>query len=407
MTESLARTPLYDWHVEHGGRMVDFAGWAMPVQYGSIVEEHQATRRAAGVFDVSHMARIRFDGQDSAALLDRLLTRRVSDLAPGRIRYSLVTNDEGGILDDVLVYHLETPSGRRYHLLVVNASNRQKVVDFLRQRGEAVGDAEMQDRTEETAMISVQGKAAVQIVASLVKAKVGDLGYYCGVVTEQFGRPCAVSRTGYTGEDGFELIVRAEDALDVWRNIFRAGRELGVAAAGLGARDTLRLEAGMPLYGHELSEQIDPYQAGLGFAVNLKDRAFPGCEALARLKAAGPLRVRVGLQVAGRRVPREHYGVYRDQQSLLKKETGTTTNRVLASETVQAVVEPVPFVSSDQQPVGEITSGTFSPTLQKSIAMAYVHPESSAPGTELLVDIRGHREPARVVPLPFYQRSTH
>jgi aminomethyltransferase len=370
MTDPLARTPLHGWHVEHGGRMVDFAGWSMPVQYGSIVEEHLATRKAAGVFDVSHMARLRFDGQDAAAFLDRLLTRRVSDMAPGRIRYSLVTNDQGGILDDVLVYHLETPDGRRYHLLVVNASNRQKIVDFFRQRGEAVGDVEMQDRTETTAMISVQGPAAVQIVAPLVKAKVGDLGYYCGVVTEQFGRPCTVSRTGYTGEDGFELIVRAEDALDVWKNIFRAGRELGVAAAGLGARDTLRLEAGMPLYGHELSEQIDPYQAGLGFAVNLKDRAFPGCEALARLKAAGPLRVRVGFEVSGRRVPREHYGVYRDQQ-----------------------------------PVGEITSGTFSPTLQKSIAMAYVRPESSAPGTELLVDVRGRREPARIVPLPFYQRS--
>jgi len=372
MTDTLARTPLHAWHVEHGGRMVDFAGWSMPVQYGSIVEEHLATRRAAGVFDVSHMARLRFDGPDAAGFLDRLLTRRVSDLPPGRIRYSLVTNDEGGILDDVLVYHLETPDGRRYHLLVVNASNRQKIVDWIRQRGEAVGDVEMQDRTEETAMISVQGPAAVQMVASLVKAKVGDLGYYCGVVTEQFGRPCTVSRTGYTGEDGVELIVRAEDALEVWKNIFRAGRELGVAAAGLGARDTLRLEAGMPLYGHELSEQIDPYQAGLGFAVNLKDRAFPGCEALARRKAAAASRVRVGLELAGRRVPREHYGVFQDMQ-----------------------------------PVGEITSGTFSPTLQKSIAMAYVSPESSAAGTEVLVDVRGRREPARIVPLPFYQRTTH
>jgi aminomethyltransferase len=372
MTDPLARTPLHAWHVEHGGRMVDFAGWSMPVQYGSIVEEHLATRRAAGVFDVSHMARLRFDGPDAAGFLDRLLTRRVSDLPPCRIRYSLVTNDEGGILDDVLVYHLETPGGRRYHLLVVNASNRQKIVDWIRQRGEAVGDVEMQDRTEETAMISVQGPAAVQMVASLVKAKVGDLGYYCGVVTEQFGRPCTVSRTGYTGEDGFELIVRAEDALEVWKNVFRAGRELGVAAAGLGARDTLRLEAGMPLYGHELSEQIDPYQAGLGFAVNLKDRAFPGCEALARRKAAEASRVRVGLELAGRRVPREHYGVFHDER-----------------------------------PVGEISSGTFSPTLQKSIAMAYVSPESSAAGTEVLVDVRGRREPARIVPLPFYQRTTH
>jgi aminomethyltransferase len=371
MTESLAQTPLYDWHVEHGGRMVDFAGWAMPVQYGSIVGEHQATRRAAGVFDVSHMARLRLDGQDAGAFLDRLLTRRVIDLAPGRVRYSLVTNDQGGILDDVLVYHLETPSGRRYYLLVVNASNRQKIVDWFRQRGEATGDIELQDRTEETAMISVQGPSALKIVAPLVKAKIGELGYYCGVVTEQFGRPCTVSRTGYTGEDGFELIVRAEDAVDVWQNVFRAGGELGVAAAGLGARDTLRLEAGMPLYGHELSEQIHPYQAGLGFAVNLKDRMFPGCQALARAKAEGSPQVRIGMELSGRRVAREHFGI----------------------------------VEHDQL-VGEVTSGTFSPTLQKSIAMAYVCRESGGLGTELQVDVRGRREPARVVPLPFYRRAS-
>jgi len=370
MTNSLAKTPLHSWHVEQGGRMVDFAGWSMPVQYGSIVDEHQATRTAAGVFDISHMARLRFDGQDAAAFLDRLLTRRISDLAPGRIRYSLVTNDSGGILDDVLVYHLETPGGRLYHMLVVNASNRQKILDWIRQHADDAGDVEMQDRTEETAMISVQGPKALQIVGPLVKAKVGDLGYYCGVVTEQFGRPCTVSRTGYTGEDGFELIVRAEDALDVWNNIFRAGRDLGAAATGLGARDTLRLEAGMPLYGHELSEQIDPYQAGLGFAVNLKDRHFPGRAALATLKATPRPLVRAGLELAGRRVPREHYRVLRGEDS-----------------------------------VGEVTSGTFSPTLQKAIAMAYVHREASEPGSEVQVEIRGRLEPARVVPLPFYQRQ--
>ena len=369
MTDPLAKTPLHEWHVEHGARMVDFAGWSMPVQYASIVQEHVATRRCAGVFDVSHMARLRFDGQDSAAFLDQLLTRRVADLAPGRIRYSLLTSDSGGILDDVLVYHCETPSGRRYHLMVVNASNRQKILDWLRQRGPAVGDVELRDRTEDTAMISVQGPKALQILEPLVKARVGDLGYYCGVVTEQFGRPCTVSRTGYTGEDGFELIVRAEDAMDVWRNLFRAGRDQGIAAAGLGARDTLRLEAGMPLYGHELSEQIDPYQAGLGFAVNLKDRTFPGRDALALLKTEERHQVRVGLELTGRRVPREHYAVFHGED-----------------------------------PVGEVTSGSFSPTLDKPIAMAYVRQQSSEPGTGLLVDVRGRRQPACVVPLPFIKR---
>lgn len=369
--QPLAKTPLHDWHVDQGARMVDFAGWSMPVQYRSIVDEHLATRQAAGVFDISHMARLRFDGSDAAALLDRLLTRRVTDLAPGGIRYSLMTDDQGGILDDVLVYHLQTPSGRQYHCLVVNASNRQKIVSWLAPHLAGAGDVQMQDRTEQTAMISIQGPAAEQIVAALVSAKVADLGYYRGVVTDQFGRPCTVSRTGYTGEDGFELIVRAEDAVDVWQNLFRAGRDQGIAAAGLGARDTLRLEAGMPLYGHELSEAIDPYQAGLGFAVNLKDRSFPGRDTLVRVKGQPRSLVRVGLELAGRRVARQHDQVFRDGQ-----------------------------------PVGQVTSGTFSPTLQKPIAMAYVQLSASDLETPLVVDIRGRSHEARVVPLPFYERPT-
>jgi aminomethyltransferase len=212
----------------------------------------------------------------------------------------------------VLVYHLETPSGRRYHLLVVNASNRQKVLDWLRQRGEAVGDVEMQDRTEETAMISVQGESRRADLRRWSRRRWAIWATIAAWSPSSSAARVHVSRTGYTGEDGFELIVRAEDAMDVWRNIFRAGRELGVAAAGLGARDTLRLEAGMPLYGHELSEQIDPYQAGLGFAVNLKDRTFPGAKRLARLKAgtvagAGRLAGAGGgsRELTGRRVPRE------------------------------------------------------------------------------------------------------
>ncbi len=367
----LAKTPLHDWHVDQGARMVDFAGWSMPVQYRSIVDEHLATRRAAGVFDISHMGRLRFDGPGSAALLDRVLTRRVSDLAPGCIRYSLVTDDQGGILDDVLVYHLQTPSDRLYHLMVVNASNRQKIVRWLETHLATADDVQMQDRTEQTAMISVQGPAAVQIVTALVSAKVSDLGYYRGVVTEQFGRPCTVSRTGYTGEDGFELIVRAEDAPGVWQNMFRASRGTGIMAAGLGARDTLRLEAGMPLYGHELSERIDPYQASLGFAVNLKDRSFPGRDALVRIKNEPQTLVRVGLELEGRRVARQHDRVLRDGQA-----------------------------------VGQITSGTFSPMLRKPIAMAYVQPSVSDLEAPLTVDIRGRSHEARVVPLPFYKRPT-
>lgn len=371
MTATPARTPLYEWHAEQGARIVDFAGWAMPVQYKSIVEEHRATRTAAGVFDISHMGRLRFEGPDAAKLLDQLLTRRVTDLPPGRIRYSLMTNEQGGILDDVLIGHLRTPSERTYYLLVVNASNRAKIVAWIQQRLPTAGEVEFSDRTVDTAMIAVQGPNAVDIVAPLVKADVRGLGYYTGVVTEQLGRSCIVTRTGYTGEDGFELIVRAADALDVWNNVFRAGRERGVMPVGLGARDTLRLEAAMPLYGHELSEQIDPYQAGLGFAVNLGERQFVGCERLRQLKTQTGRPERIGLELTGRRVAREHCPV------------------LVGAEVV-----------------GEVTSGTFSPTFDKPLAMAYVRPEAAAVGGTLQVDIRGRCESARVVKLPFYSRSS-
>lgn len=371
MTEPLARTPLYDWHVAQGARMVDFAGWSMPVQYTSIVEEHHAVRRAAGVFDVSHMGRLRFDGQDAGRFLDRVLTRRVADLPPGKIRYSLVTNDQGGVLDDILVSQMETPSGRRYYLLVVNASNRAKIVAWFRQLlTPDDGDVELADRTAETAMIALQGPQSLQILSRLVKIDLERMGYYTGVVTEYFDRPCTVSRTGYTGEDGFELIVRAEDAVELVTNLFRAGRETGLQAAGLGARDTLRLEAGMPLYGHELSATINPFQAGLGFAVNLPGRSFVGAEALRRLKDDPRQLKRIGLALAGRRVPRENY----------------------------------PVVAGGQ-PVGAVSSGTFSPTLDKPIAMAFVQPEAAAVGAELAVDIRGRLEAAQIVELPFYRRS--
>jgi aminomethyltransferase len=395
MTATPARTPLYDWHVEHGGRMVEFAGWSMPVQYSSIVEEHRATRTAAGVFDVSHMGRLRFEGNDAAAFLDSLLTRRVTDLAPGRIRYSLVTNEQGGILDDVLVGRFRTPSDRCYYLLVVNASNREKIVHWLQHHWPHTGDVEFSDRTEETAMIAVQGPRAVELVSPLVKADVRSLSYYTGVVTETLGRVCLVTRTGYTGEDGFELIVRAADAVEVWKNVFRAGRDLGVTAAGLGARDTLRLEAGMPLYGHELSEQINPFQAGLQFAVHLPDRQFVGCQALAQCQDDAGQPRRVGLELSGRRVAREGCPVL--------------ARGAVVGQLTHRGPDGLPLarnVLADGGVVGQVTSGTFSPTFDKPLAMAYVRPDVAAVGAELQVDIRGRCEPARVVQLPFYKRSS-
>lgn len=370
MTSTLAQTPLHGWHASHGGRLVDFAGWSMPVQYSSIVAEHNATRTAAGLFDVSHMGRIRFEGPAAESFLERIVTRRVAGMPAGQIRYALVTNDSGGVLDDVLVYHLTHARGANYYQLVINASNREKIARWLHDHREGA-EVEIHDATLETAMIAVQGPRALEIVRPLTSVDPAKLTYYHGGECEIAGTAGLISRTGYTGEDGCELIVPAEAALALWEALYEAAQAIGGGAVGLGARDTLRLEAGMPLYGHELSEEIDPLQAGLSFAVNLKDRTFPGSEALAKRKADTRAPVRIGLTLDGKRVPREGY-----------------------------------LVLSGETQIGRITSGTFSPTLNQPIAMAYVSREHAATGSELTIDIRGSREPARVVELPFYKRTT-
>src|SRR5438067_2292370 len=309
MTGSLLRTPLADWHSAHGGRMVDFAGWSMPVQYGSIVAEHEATRTAAGLFDVSHMGRLRLNGSGAEQFLDRLLTRKVTDMGVGKIRYSLVCNESGGILDDVLVYHLESRGRGPYYLLVVNASNRDKIYQWLVKHRQKEDDVKIADSTIETAMIAVQGPAAIACVQPLVSTDISNLGYYAGTETTICGSAGIVSRTGYTGEDGCELIVPAEIAVTVWKSVLEQGKVAGAVAAGLGARDTLRLEAAMPLYGHELSEEINPIQAGLSFAVNLEGRDVIGRTALSAARQDKNQPVRIGLELAGRRAAREHYPV--------------------------------------------------------------------------------------------------
>ncbi|ADB19315.1 glycine cleavage system T protein [Pirellula staleyi DSM 6068] len=369
MTASLRQTPLHDWHVARGGRMVDFAGWSMPVQYGSIVEEHNTVRNKAGLFDVSHMGRLRVEGPGALAYLDSLVTRKVAGMGPGKIRYGLVCNEAGGILDDILVYHLQQHGGGLYALVVVNASNRDKIVSHFQAHLPASGDVTLDDRTLETAMIAVQGPKALAVVEPLVGVDVGGLSYYTGTETTICGKPGIVSRTGYTGEDGCEVILPAEAAKDFCDKCLEHGVSVGAAPAGLGARDTLRLEAAMPLYGHELSESLDPLQAGLDFAVTLEGREFLGRQAILNRRADKERPVRVGLELAGRRAAREHYAVY----------------------------------SGDKR-VGEVTSGAFAPTVQKAIAMAYVEPQLAAVGTELAVDIRGTMETARVVSLPFYKR---
>ena len=351
------RTPLYDWHVSHGGRMVPFAGWDMPVQYTGIVAEHQAVRSSAGLFDISHMGRLSFPGKDVPTFLEEVFTNSIASMKLDQVHYGFVCNIRGAILDDVLVYRW--PYG---YSMVVNASNREKIVAWLeahiRDRDVAVADA-----TLDTAMIAVQGPKAIELASGLFDVDVGALKYYYAAPTLYCRQPCLVSRTGYTGEDGFEVIVPKELAVTLWTELH--GR--GALPCGLGARDTLRLEAAMPLYGHELSEATDPIQAGLGWAVKL-DKPFIGRDAI---QAADPNRpVRVGLVLDGKRAAREG-------------------SRILV----------------DDQPVGTVTSGSFAPTLDRPVAMGYVPPAYNKPGQSLTVDIRGTLTPAVVAALPFYKRS--
>lgn len=373
MSSTFAETPLTAWHRSHHARMAEFAGYEMPIQYEGIVAEHQATRNAAGLFDISHMGRLRFEGPRADQLLDHLLTRRVTDMKSGQVRYSLVCNEEGGVLDDVLVTCLESPSsGNDYFLLVVNASNRAKIVHWLQPHLADFPDVAFHDVTDQTAMIAIQGPKALEICKPLFSIALDSIGYYRARVTPQMSKPTIVSRTGYTGEDGVELIVKAEDAARVWDNLLLAGKNLGIQPVGLGARDTLRLEAGMPLYGHELDESIHPYQAGLGFAVNLKDRRFIGCDSLQKFSESPQLLKRVGLVLDGMRAARQGASV----------------------------------VDSDSRTVGTVTSGSYSPTLSRPIAMAFVDPAIAIDGTKVDIDIRGSKVSATVCSVPFYNRKS-
>lgn len=365
----MLKTPLTDWHAANGGKMVDFAGWSMPVQYQSIVQEHQAVRNAAGLFDVSHMGRLRFENPEAEALLEGLATRKIAGMGTGRIRYSLMTDANGGILDDVLIYKLAELDGPEKFWMVVNASNREKILGWLREH-DPQNQAGLEDRTTETAMIAVQGPEAISLVDSLLDISVSEMKYYTGQFVLYQGYPLLISRTGYTGEDGVELVPPAEHATALWQTLLDAGRQKGVLPAGLGARDTLRMEAAMPLYGHELSEQINPAQADVGFAITLKDRTFVGHDAIATAANDENLPRRVGLELEGRRPAREQSAIMVGDQT-----------------------------------VGEVTSGTFSPTLQKPIAMGYLAPGYAGIGTDVQIDIRGKLHSAKVVELPFYSRK--
>lgn len=345
--------------------MVDFAGWEMPVQYSTIIEEHHAVRRSAGLFDIAHMGRIRFQGPGACALLDHIVTNDVSKLAIGDVRYALVTNEQGGILDDVLVYRFPD-----CYMLVVNASNRVKILDWIEQH--RVGfDVNIEDQTFETFMVALQGPQSESILRPQVDCNLAEMKYYSATQCKVGGQPAVVSRTGYTGEDGYEVIVSADFGLPLWEALMQCGAPSGLLPSGLGCRDTLRLEAAMPLYGHELDETIDPFTAGLAFGVKLDGGEFIGRDALRAAKQRTDRKKRVGVVLSGRRIAREGSLIF-----------------------------------SGEAEVGRVTSGTFSPTLERSIAMAYVDGQYAAVDTPVEVDIRGKRESATVAKLPFYSRKS-
>lgn len=367
--------------------MVEFAHWSMPVQYASVVAEHHHTRNAVGLFDVSHMGRLFFKGNpndadsnhDVAKFLDSISTRSIANVDAGKIRYSLICNDDGGILDDVLIYHLNSGdgfsaqefNGDSFYMMVCNASNRAKIVDWISQQAAAQElSIDIDDRTESTAMIAVQGPLANGIVSKIASIDPDALAYYGGAVCTVEGSHAIISRTGYTGEDGCEIIATASAAMGIWEKLHDAATAIQGGATGLAARDTLRLEAAMPLYGHELDETINAAQTNLRFAINLKGRTFIGRDAIAAAMKQPALNVRVGIELQGRRPAREG----------------------------------CPIVVGDAI-VGRLTSGTLSPTLGVPIAMGYVAPPHASAGSEIHVDIRGKLVAAKVVALPFYQRA--
>ncbi|MBI4563143.1 MAG: glycine cleavage system aminomethyltransferase GcvT [Planctomycetes bacterium] len=361
------KTPLYGEHVRAGAKIVDFHGWDMPLQYSGIVEEHHAVRTRAGLFDLSHMGRVWITGPDRKAFLNRVLTVDAGVMKHGRCRYAFFLTERGTVVDDLLVYE---DTARDRALLVVNASNREKDLDWMGRHATGF-QVRIEDATSRMSLIAVQGPSSVNTLKRSLDIAPGDMKYYtfteCPILdTNQ----AILSRTGYTGEDGFEIFVPAERASAVWNAILRRSASDGLVPVGLGARDTLRTEAAMPLYGQEIDESTTPLEAGLDFAVALDKPDFIGRAALQTQRKDGVSKKLVGFHMAGKRIPRHGMDAFAE---------GVKT--------------------------GIVTSGTFSPSLSRPIGMAHVRPEHAAVGTALEIDIRGRREPATIVPLPFYRKS--
>ncbi|HTE50337.1 MAG TPA: glycine cleavage system aminomethyltransferase GcvT [Kofleriaceae bacterium] len=369
----LRRTPLYQLHVEHGAKMVEFGGWEMPLQYKGIVAEHRAVRSAVGLFDVSHMGEVAVRRAGAAAAIQRLITNDASKLVDGGALYTVMCTPNGGIVDDCIVYRRAADD----YMIIVNASNAAKDLAWIRHH--AGGAAEVVDESDQTGLIAVQGPAAVALCARLAnRADLASVKRFHFARCELAGVPCLAARTGYTGEDGFELACPAGRAAELWTALLAEGAADGVQPIGLGARDTLRLEARLSLYGNDIDETTTPLEAGLGWVVKLDAGEFIGHDALARQKADGVKRSLVGFRIDGRGIARHGYSI---------------------------VDRSRPAGADDDQVIGLVTSGTTGITVGGAIGLGYVPVDRAAPGSQLTIDCRGKDVAAQVVKGPFYQRG--
>jgi len=371
LPEDLKRTPLFDCHREAGARLVEFAGWEMPVQYAGVMDEHRAVRSAAGLFDVSHMGEFVVSGSDAESFLQHLTPNDVSKLKVGRAHYSGLLTEDGTYVDDLLIYR----RGHEEFLLVPNAANIADDFEWvdgrLREYLAVHRDASvaLADRSDDYALLALQGPKSPEILGRLSDGSFAEIRYYGFAEGKVAGVDALVSRTGYTGEDGFELYVSPDDAAVLWRALLEAGAPDGLMPAGLGARDTLRLEAAMALYGHEIDRDTTPLEAGLQWVVKLAKGDFIGREVLAAQKADGVRKTLVGFKIVGRGIARQGHSIV-----------------------------------ADGEPIGVVTSGTFSPTLETAIGLAHVPPEQATEGTNLTIEVRGRTLEATVCETPFYRR---
>jgi len=361
----MKKTPLYEKHCDLGGKIIDFHGWALPVQYSGIIDEHKQVRKAAGLFDVSHMVEITVEGPGATEFIQKIVTNDISKTRDFRIVYSPMCYPDGGVVDDLLIYKFSS----EFYLLIVNASNTDKDYDWLSQNLE--GKVQIKNLSDHYAQLALQGPESEKILQKLVDARLSEIKFFNFIPEAGIcGKRAIISRTGYTGEDGFEIYIKSEYAATLWDNLLEAGKDYGLVPAGLGARDTLRFEAALPLYGNELSQDITPLEAGLDRFVKLEKENFIGRDVLLNQKSSGLKRKIVGFEMVDRGIPRSGYDVL-----------------------------------ADGEKIGYVTSGNFSPSLEKNLGMALVDIACSGIGFEIDIAIRNRALKARIAELPFYSKK--